>query len=211
MSIIEQLATSLERDDDQPNFDLAQKIAHSNDVMAIQELVVNLENKDKKIQSDCIKVLYEVGKIQPKLIASEAETFMKLLKSPNNRLVWGSMQALSTMADIASDVLMPKLRVLQHVMEIGSVITVDKGVITLAKLASVNEENNAKIFPYLLNHLQNCRSKEVPQHAESTFIAVTKENKEEYIRVLEHRAQFLTPPQLKRVQKLLIEVEKKFM
>lgn len=49
-----------------------------------------------------------------------------------------------------------------NAMKTGSVITMDKGVLTLAKLASVSKAHNDRIFPYLLNHLENCRSKEVP-------------------------------------------------
>jgi len=38
-------------------------------VKAINEPVKNLENKDKRIQSDCIKILYEIEYLKPELIA----------------------------------------------------------------------------------------------------------------------------------------------
>jgi hypothetical protein len=41
----------------------------------IKEIAENLWNKDKNIQADCIKVLYEVGVIEPDLIADYAEDF----------------------------------------------------------------------------------------------------------------------------------------
>jgi hypothetical protein len=96
---------------------------------------------------------------------------------------------------------MEHLETLKSAMKIGSVITIDKGVPTLAKLAAVSKENNTVIFPFLLHHLENCRPKEIPQHSESTLFAVTDENKEEFLKVLRKREKYLTAPQLKRVQK----------
>lgn len=61
MSIIDQLASSLGRRDEVPNQELAEKIAAAKDKKAVKDLVDNLANKNKDIQSDCIKVLYEIG------------------------------------------------------------------------------------------------------------------------------------------------------
>jgi len=58
------------------------------------------------------------------------------------------------------------------------------------------------IFPFLLHHLENCRTKEIPQHSESTLYAVTDENKEKFLNVLRKREKYLTAPQLKRVKKI---------
>ncbi|MEH7010652.1 hypothetical protein V7087_07495 [Neobacillus niacini] len=84
----------------------------------------------------------------------------------------------------------------------GSVITVDKGVLTLAKLASTNKDNNERIFPFLLNHLETCRPKEIPQHAESALMAVNDDNKEAFLTVLKRRGNELTASLLKRVKKI---------
>src|SRR6185436_409694 len=100
MSILNKLASALDRSDEVPNQLLAKDIAASADKVAVQELVDNLANKDKDIQSDCIKVLYEIGTIKPELIAGYVDTFVKLLGSRNNRLVWGAMTALGTVATV---------------------------------------------------------------------------------------------------------------
>src|SRR5690606_23660076 len=184
MSVVSRLASQLGRVDEEPNIELAHELANEKNHTAIEEVIENLANKDKKIQSDCIKVAYEIGLITPELISPYALTFIKLLGSRNNRLVWGAMQALSTIAADAAEIIMPHLQTIKVAMQTGSVITIDKGVLTLAKLASVSEEYNKAIFPYLLNHLEKCRSKEVPQHGESILIAVTSENKEQYLQVL---------------------------
>lgn len=190
MSVVNRLASQLHRDDEAPNIELAHELAKDKNHSAIEEIIEHLASKDKKIQSDCIKVAYEIGRVNPKLISMYALTFIKLLKSRNNRLVWGAMQALSTIAEVASETIVPHIQTIKHVMETGSVITMDKGVLTLAKLATVSEENNEEIFPYLLNHLEKCRSKEVPQHAESILLAVADENKQQFLNVLQKRAQY---------------------
>ncbi|TXK80693.1 hypothetical protein [Paenibacillus sp. N3.4] len=97
---------------------------------------------------------------------------------------------------------MDHLETLFSTINKGSVITVDKGILTLAKLASVNKQFNERIFPFLLNHLETCRSKEIPQHSESTLLAVSNENKEDFMNVLKKREQYLTVSQLKRVEKI---------
>ena len=58
--------------------------------------------KTAKIASDCIKTLYEVGYLKPELIAPYVGDFLKLIKSRENRLVWGGMLALSTIAALKS-------------------------------------------------------------------------------------------------------------
>ncbi|QPC45598.1 hypothetical protein [Mangrovibacillus cuniculi] len=202
LTIVSKLASQQGRNDEVPNIELAHELAKEEDREAIQDLIQLLSSKEKKIQNDCIKVVYEIGAVKPELICEYAVVFIELLRSRNNRLVWGSMSALATIAEVASETLMLHVDVLKSVMKTGSVITVDKGVLTLAKLAAVKEENNQIIFPFLLQHLETCRPKEIPQHAESTLIAVTEDNKEEFLHVLRLREEYLSPPQLKRVKKV---------
>ncbi|KAA0546394.1 hypothetical protein FZW96_16625 [Bacillus sp. BGMRC 2118] len=200
--MLNELASQLNRNDEMPNIELAQKLVTEENGVGIEEIIQNLYAKDKNIQSDCIKVVYEIGKIKPQLISQYAIVFIELLKSKNNRLVWGGMQALATIAKEATDIIMPHLFVLKRAIENGSVITVDKGILTLARLASASKENNKQIFPFLLHHLEFCRPKEVPQHSESILVAVTDDNKEAYLDILGKREQSLSVVQLKRIQKL---------
>src|SRR5882757_2347250 len=94
MSVIEKLAVSLGRRDEVPNQELARHVAAREDKAAVKELVENLAHKNKDIQNDCIKVLYEIGAVKPKLISPYLKEFLKLLDSKNNRLQWGAMTAL---------------------------------------------------------------------------------------------------------------------
>ena len=49
-------------------------------------MVENLGNKDKSIQSDCIKVLYEIGYIKPILISNYVNEFTKLLTAFSDKI-----------------------------------------------------------------------------------------------------------------------------
>ena len=103
MSILAKLASARGIKGDVPNQQLARDLAAGNNRAAIRELVENLSNSNKAIQSDCIKVLYEVGYIEPELIAEHISDFVELLSSKNNRLIWGGMIALSTIAHLKPD------------------------------------------------------------------------------------------------------------
>ena len=203
MPVLDRLASSMGRPDEVPNQELAYDLVKKRDEAGIREIAENLWNKDKKIQADCIKVLYEVGSTEPKLIAGYTDDFVKLLRSKNNRLVWGAMTALAEVAKVDPDSVFSHLDEIKKAKETGSVITVDNAITTLAFTAAANNKYNGEIFPYLLNHLSSCRSKDVPQHAERTLPAVNSSNKDDFIRVLEKRTEALSGSGLARIKKVM--------
>jgi len=203
MSIITSLASSLGRRDEVPNQELARALAAKKDKAGIREIAENLWNKDKNIQADCIKVLYEIGYLEPKLVADYAGDFVKLLRSRNNRLVWGGMTALAEAAKANPDAVFKHLDEIKKAKETGSVITVDNAISTLAWTAAANRKYNEAIFPYLLKHLSSCRPREVPQHSEKTLPAVNSSNKADFIKVLEKRMEDLSGSGLARVKKVI--------
>jgi len=209
MSTLDQIAFFQNRRDEAPNQELARKLADANDQEGIQEIAENLWNKNAGIQSDCLKVLYEIGYLKPELVAGYAEDFVKLLRSRNNRLVWGSMIALSTIAAAAADTLYPHIDSIRKAMESGSVITVDNAVLTLAKIASTSIDRRRQVFPTLLQHLRTCRPKDVPQHSEKTLVAVDSENKKAFIEVLQVRMEDMTPSQAARIKKVIKEADRR--
>jgi hypothetical protein len=208
MSVINRLAYSQNRRDEVPNQELARDLAARKDKAGICEIAENLWNKDKNIQADCIKVLYEVGYIEPALIASYAEDFVKLLKSKNNRLVWGGMIALAEAAKANPGAVFKHFDEIKKAKEAGSVITVDNSIAALAHTAAAKAEYNKVIFPYLLKHLSGCRPKEVAQHSEKTLPAVNADNKGEFIKVLEIRSEDLSGAGLTRVKKVIKQAQK---
>jgi len=209
MTVLDKLATSLGRRDEVPNQDLAEAIVRTGDKQAVAELIEHLGDKNKNIHSDCIKVLYEIGYLEPTLIADWVGDFIKLLGSKNNRLVWGSMIALSTVAETKAAELFEYRGVIQEAMERGSVITMDNGIKTLALIAACNGPRRKTSFPYLVRHLETCRSKEIPQHAEKTLVAVSADNCSNFIRVLEKRIPAMTPAQVRRVRRIIKEAQRR--
>ena len=201
-NVLDRLASSTGRRDDEPNRDLAKELADSRDKKAISVIAKNLWNKDKKIRTDCLKVIYEIGYFEPDLIKNYGEEFVKLLKSNDNRFVWGSMIALSTIAVSRADLIIDNYDLIIKTIENGSVITVDSGINTLSKAASVKDSYNKKIFPYLISHLKKCRPKEVAQHSESIFLAVNKSNQEEFLKALHSRERDISQSQLVRIRKI---------
>lgn len=203
MTVIDRIAYLQDRKDEVPNQELAMELVETNNVDGIREIAENLFNSDKNIQSDCIKVMYEAGYIKPDMIAEYVGDFIALLKSRNNRMVWGAMLALSTIAAIKADEIYENLEIVLRILKEGSVIAVDNAIKVLAAVASQNDVYNDKIFPFLLDHLRKCRPKEVGQHAESTFHAVNQKNQDEFIKVLREREQSLSNAQISRIKKLM--------
>jgi hypothetical protein len=203
MSVIDRLASQLGRSDEAPNQALARDLAARRDNAGIAEVAGHLWQRDQAIRSDCIKVLYEIGEIDPALIAPFAADFVRLLSDKQNRLVWGAMTALGTIASIEADAIYTQVREIEAAIERGSVITVDHGIKVLAKLAVSSPERNTALFPRLLQHLATCRSKEVPQHSESTLIAVTATNRDAFVLVLDRRMPELTASQASRVKRTI--------
>ncbi|WP_254527417.1 MULTISPECIES: hypothetical protein [unclassified Sphingobacterium] len=66
--IKDRLASVLGRRDEEPNILLAQEIAQNNDKNAIEELFQLIQGKQKDLQNDSIKVLYEIGEISPQIL-----------------------------------------------------------------------------------------------------------------------------------------------
>lgn len=208
MSILNQLASALQRNDEVPNQLLAQQIAETDNRAGVRELVENLTNKDKDIAADCIKVLYEVGYLKPDLIASYVDDFVKLLTSRNNRLVWGGMTALGAIGSVKPVDLWPHIEAIIDATNNGSVITQDWGVRVLAAVSAHDRSYEKCIFPFLTSFLQNCPPKDLPRHAESLLVAVNTGNRDAVLNLLEGRQSSLKAPQAKRLAGVVKKMQK---
>jgi hypothetical protein len=201
--MLEKLAYSLGRNDEEPNIELAKELAKTKDKKGIKEIVDGLHNPKEQMANDCIKVLYEIAGISPELVSGYAGNFIKLLKSRNNRLVWGSMMALSKIAPLNHGEIYENLDIIVWAYEKGSTITIDNSISVFAELAKANKKYEDKVFPIIINHLSKCKPKEVGQHAEKAFVCINKNNSQKYKEVLLKRRETLTDAQKKRVDKLL--------
>ena len=208
MSVLDRIAHFQGRRDEVPNQELARELAEKKNREGIREIAENLWNTEQNIRSDCLKVLYETGYLAPELITAYVEDFLKLLHDKNNRMVWGGMIALSTVASIKADMLFPRVDELKKVMDKGTLITMDAGIKTLAGIASQNEAYQQPIFPYLLNRIATCRPMDVARHAEQIILAVNAGNKAAFLSTLKKRMDDLSSAQTTRVKKVIKTVEK---
>lgn len=203
MSILPKLATSLDRKDELPNQALAKEIVKTKDKEAVQELIENLSSKQKGIPNDCIKVLYEIGEVNPALISVHSNEFITLLKSKNNRLQWGAMAALNHITSESPDVIFDSLSQIIDAMDRGSVITKDNGVNILIKLCALKQYHE-NCFPLLIEQLLGSATNQLPMYAERAIPIINDENKSLFIKTLEARIDDIEKDsKRKRVEKVI--------
>jgi hypothetical protein len=209
MTVLDKLATALNRRDEVPNQELAKDIVLTNDRRAVKDLVENLAHKDKNIQSDCIKVLYEIGEREPALIAPYYREFGKLLDSKNNRLVWGAMTALDSITAQEPKGVYGLLPKILDVADSGSVITRDHAVGILVKLGTLQQYAD-ECMPLLVEQLLTCPNNQFPMYAEMSLALVNDKNKTTLQKAMTRRLDGLEKEsQKKRVAKVLKQLTKK--
>jgi len=197
------LASSQGRRDEIPNAELAIQLTESEDVQAIRDMVAALAGKNKAIQGDCIKVLYEIGDRKPLLISPYVEEFVRCLKSKTQRLVWGGMTALHFIARVNPRAVFAHLSEVMEAAEGGSVIARDHAVGILIEL-SKHEEYASEGIPLLRAQLESCPDNQFPMYAEQSFDTFVGKHREEYKSILVRRASALPKAsQVARVSKLL--------
>jgi hypothetical protein len=208
MAIIDKLASSLGRNDEVPNQELAADIAAKKDKAAVKELVELLLSKDKNIQSDCIKVLYEIGEQEPVLVAPYADDIIKLLNSKNNRLVWGAMTALNTMVLEVPEKIYGNLEIMIRAADAGSVIAKDNLVNILIKLAAVKQYKEYAI-DLAMEQLWRSAPNQFPMYAERIMPVIDRDSKEGFEAMIRTRMDDMEKEsQKKRLEKLLKKVNK---
>lgn len=180
--VLDKLAYALGRRDELPNIELAKFIAATEDREAIAVLMQTFSGKDKDIQSDSIKVLYEAGRLRPDLISPYIADFVALLKHKNNRIVWGAMSALDAAAAADPQVVADHLDVIMDAADQGSVITRDHAVGILIKLMKGREY--ATCYPLLVEQLLKCPVNQLPMYAENAMSAFWREQRDLFVQAL---------------------------
>lgn len=201
MSILSKLSTAQGLKDETANIALAIQIAANEDQEAINELLENLSNR--KLQNDCIKTLYEIAERKPTLIAPYFAIFLNLLSSKNNRLQWGAMTAIYSIADQTASQIVDSLDQLELAATQGSVITRDNFVKTLVKLLK-HAELQEETFHRLLKQLKQAPDNQYPMYAEEIMKELPKPFQEIFKTALNQRLNDLPKEsQQKRITKLL--------
>lgn len=206
--VMDLLACRLGVHSEEPNIALAAALCDTKDAAAIGKIVEGLQSRDAAVANDCIKVLYEIGYRSPELVSEYAAQFLRLLRSKNNRLVWGGMIALAQTTHLNPAVVFDHREEVIQAYREGSVITRDASISVFAALSHADRRYEEVMFPLILEHLRTCRPKEVAQHAERAAVSVNSLNAVSFLSVLENRRESLAPPQIKRVDKLIREIRR---
>ncbi len=149
----------------------------------------------------------QVRSLAPELIEDYLEEFLQLIFGKDNRLIWAAMINIALIADRKPDQIINRLDDIIAVIEKGSVITRDNGTKILSRAAAAKTECNSLVFPYLIDQLNNCRPKSLPQYAESVLVAVNQGNQTQYLAVLNKRFNELSAAQGKRVNRIIRKFE----
>jgi hypothetical protein len=206
-SVLEQLASALGRNDEQPNVELPEKLAANPDKATIAELVAVLKTGPAAVANDAIKVLYELGEGRPELIAEYADAFFAALLSKNNRLVWGGMTALDTIATASAPALAKRLPEILAAADKGSVIANDKAVSILAKLVAAGHGDKA--LPALLAKVEAAAVNQLPMYAEMAAPVIDRSHQAAFTATITKRLQTIDQPSKRaRLEKLLRKLAK---
>jgi len=207
MSIIDQLASSLGKRDEAPNQALAAEIVKTKDQKVLKELLELLHHKSKDIQSDSIKVIYEVAEQAPELVAKHSKELVALLDSKNNRLQWGAMTALDAIAGEDPKTVYASLAKIIAVADKGSVITNDHCVGILITLCG-EKAYRKDAFDLLLERLLKSPVNQLPMYAEQALPVIDAGSKAAFLKVLSGRLGDIDKEsKRKRVEKVIKKVQ----
>lgn len=209
MNVLEKIASALNRRDEVPNQELAEAIVLKKDRAAVKDLILALEHKSTAIQNDCIKVLYEIGERNEKMILPYLDTFIAVLKHKNNRLQWGSMHALDVLTPHAPAKIYAYLPQIMEAADLGSVITRDHAVGILIKLLQVDEYAK-DAFDLYQEQLVKSPENQFPMYAERAAPFIPASSFEKFEHVLRGRLQGLSSQsRINRVKKILNRLKRK--
>jgi len=206
VAVLGRIAFYQNRRDEVPNQELAIDLAARGDKSGIAEIAANLTNRNQNIRSDCLKVLYEVGYQKPELIADYADDFLALLDDRNNRMVWGAMIALGTIADLNPKPIRKEIDRVFKAIDSGSLITLVWGIRTVAKAAAKSPSRIRSTMPKLLRYLKTCNARDVPTHLESMLPVLSRANWSRAEEVVQSRKKEMTTSHLTRLKKVMKQI-----
>jgi hypothetical protein len=148
MEILNQLSSRQGDKTENSNKLVAEKCLANPRMLA--EIAVGLEDKDKKLQSDCIEVFTLVSETKPEFVVTYAENILPLLYSKETKTRWEAVHTLSFIADKIPDIIFSALPALQSLVEKDkSTIVRDYAMDTVANYAKVNAETSENAYELL--------------------------------------------------------------
>lgn len=181
--IVSRLSRARGRRDEEPNVQLAEELARSNDVDGIARVAEIAITGGRQAQSDAIKVLYEVGARNAVLLRPHMQCFLQLIESRNNRMVWRAMTALAQLASVDADPIAANLDAILAAADTGSAIAKDQAMqILIALKARPDLARGATV--HLLARLKSAAVNQLPMYAERIHGALEARDYPEFRKVL---------------------------
>ncbi len=203
MEYVKRISYHLKDRSEVPNQELAKELALSNNKEGVSEIYSYLDDANKSIASDCLKVLYEVGYLAPELIVGYCEDFFKLLESKNNRMVWGSMIAIANIAKIDPSLVYAKKDLIIDKVETGSLITQVWGIYALVNMIAGNSYYFDEFKNYLFSVLAHTRAIDFTKRAITISEIVEEADKEEFKSILASGLDKVSKSARKKLEKLI--------
>lgn len=141
--------------------------------------------------------------IAPSLIAKYAEIFLQFLESKTNRMVWGAMIALSTIAGEVPKDIWPHRGKILELIKTGTVITNVAGVKTLINMSKAEDCFYNDLFEELFQLQKDCRDIDFAKRAEDMWPAIRPPHRDAFVKLLEERKPALSKAAQKRLEKVM--------
>jgi len=203
MSIASRLATAQERRDQDLNIALAEQISTSRNASDVAELLALAQTGARPQKYDAIKVLYEVGRRAPDLIAPHLEAFIDLVAVKDSRMIWGAMTAIAMIAPARTKSVFAHLDQILRAAERGSVIAKDQAIAIFVALMS-DKGMEDEIAPVLLDQIRFAAINQLPMYAEMAMPVMIKKYARELNTVLTTRlAESMPDSKRRRVEKVV--------
>ena len=152
MEILNQLSSQKGDKTEASNTIVAEKCLANPRMLA--EIAIGLEDKDKKLQSDCMEVFTFVAEKKPELVVPYTDNILPLLYSKETKTRWEVVHTLSYIAEKIPDTIFSILPVLQSLIEKDkSTIVRDYAIDTVANYAKTStetSENSYELLKYVL-------------------------------------------------------------
>ncbi|MCB1518216.1 MAG: hypothetical protein KDJ19_11450 [Hyphomicrobiaceae bacterium] len=203
MDIEAQLATALGHRDEQPNINLAIKLAEHGTKADAATLIGLLESRSQAVRHDAIKTAYEWAGRDPALLAPHFDKVLGLLSTKNNRMLWGLMALLNGLTDAVPEKAEAALDRILAAADRSSVIAKDNAMAILAKL-NAHPDYAGIVTPVALQRLKHAAVNQTPMYAE--FLARTMPAKAwpQFAAIVEARlAEIDQPAKKKRLSAVL--------
>ena len=148
MEILNQLSSRQGDKTENSNKIVAEKCLANPRLLA--EIAVGLEDKDKKLQSDCIEVFTLVSEVKSEFVVPYVENILPLLYSKETKTRWEAIHTLSFIAEKIPDIIFSVLPALQSLVEKDkSTIVRDYAMDTVANYAKVSTETSENAYKLL--------------------------------------------------------------